>query len=59
MKFVIAESGRVGLAGVQEADFRDEALIACVIGVVTGFKFPTPEGGGRVVVSDPLVLGSR
>lgn len=58
VKFVIAESGRVGIAAVDETDFHDNSLIGCVVGVARGLKFPPPEGGGIVVVTYPFVFGS-
>jgi TonB family protein len=56
LEFEIDEGGRVRDAAVGRSTLTDERVGTCSVSAVKRWKFPKPEGGGKVVVRYPLVL---
>jgi TonB family protein len=56
LKFVIAASGKVQEASVEEATLKSEELQGCMLRAARRMVFPKPKGGGVVVVTYPFVF---
>jgi TonB family protein len=56
VKFVIAPSGAVQTAVVEQSALGHAGVEACITRAVTRWAFPAPEGGGIVIVSYPFTL---
>lgn len=58
VKFVIAATGRVSGAEVTETALRNRSVEYCIARKVRGWRFPSPRGGGIVVVNYPFIFRS-
>jgi biopolymer transport protein ExbD len=56
INFVIASSGKVSVAVVQETTLDDAAVSTCIAKAVKRWTFPKPEDGGNVSVEYPFEL---
>lgn len=56
MRFMIAPSGAVQVAGVQSSTLGNQGVESCVTTAVRRWSFPQPEGGGSVMVTYPFSL---
>lgn len=56
LRFTIGAEGHVVSADMEITGLRDEPFVACVLGVIRSLEFPTPPGGGELVVTYPLVF---
>ncbi|MBO6935543.1 MAG: TonB family protein [Deltaproteobacteria bacterium] len=56
MRFMIAPSGAVQVAGVQSSSLGNQGVESCVTTAVRRWSFPQPEGGGSVMVTYPFSL---
>jgi TonB family protein len=56
VEFTIGPTGAVRRSKVASNDTGDGALGRCIAGAVKRWKFPEPEGGGKIVVTYPFVL---
>lgn len=56
VKFQIAGSGRVSLAGVKHSSVRSAQIEGCIVSKVKTWNFPKPQGGVNVAVTYPFVL---
>ncbi len=56
MRFMIAPSGAVQFAGVQNSSLGNQQVESCVTTAVRRWTFPQPEGGGSVMVTYPFSL---
>lgn len=56
VKFTILPSGDVGAAQVSADTINRSSLTACIISEVMRFKFPKPNGGGKVFVTYPFIF---
>jgi hypothetical protein len=56
VKFIISPTGAVQTAAVDQSDLGNAKVEQCIAGAVRRWTFPSPEGGGIVVVSYPFVL---
>ncbi|MBV1860429.1 MAG: AgmX/PglI C-terminal domain-containing protein [Nannocystaceae bacterium] len=56
VQFTIGRTGKVPLAVVSETTLKDRAVGNCIAKAVRRWKFPSPEGGGNVMVTYPFVL---
>jgi TonB family protein len=54
VKFVVGGNGTVSQAAVGSSDMGSAVVEACVVSQVKTWAFPSPEGGGSVVVSYPF-----
>ncbi len=54
MRFMIAPSGAVQVAGVRESSLQNQSVESCVTTAVRRWSFPQPEGGGSVMVTYPF-----
>jgi outer membrane biosynthesis protein TonB len=55
-QFTIAADGRVAMSLTQSSTLNAPELDRCINGIVEGWRFPRPAGGGIVIVSYPFVL---
>jgi hypothetical protein len=58
IKFTIAGDGSVSQAGVRATTMNDAAVESCLVGRFMRMRFPTPRGGGIVIVSYPFLFGT-
>ena len=56
VNFVIAGTGKVASAVVQESTIKDASVGNCVAKAVKRWTFPKPRGGGNVIVTYPFNL---
>jgi Ca-activated chloride channel homolog len=56
VKFVISPTGSVLAAARSSSTIADAKAEHCIVAAVRRWRFPTPEGGGNVVVTIPFVL---
>ncbi|MEQ1504498.1 MAG: AgmX/PglI C-terminal domain-containing protein, partial [Myxococcota bacterium] len=56
VKFTIAKDGTVARAAAASSTLGSAAVDACVVGRFQRMQFPTPKGGGIVVVSYPFLF---
>jgi hypothetical protein len=56
MKFIIAPSGLVQVATIQESALAHAGVETCMTRALQRWAFPAPAGGGLVVVTYPFVL---
>lgn len=56
VKFIISPTGAVQTAAVDQSDLGNPKAEQCIAGAVRRWTFPSPEGGGIVVVTYPFVL---
>ncbi len=56
VKFVIDKDGSVLSATTKSSELGDAEVEACINGVIMGFGFPEPKGGGIVIVSYPFLF---
>jgi TonB family protein len=54
VKFVIAPTGEVQNAALAESTLGDAKVESCIVTAVRRWRFPSPEGGGVVVVTMPF-----
>ncbi len=54
LAFTIGASGRVSKAGIDGGTSLPGGVTRCVVNVLRGIEFPSPRGGGRVDVRQPL-----
>jgi TonB family protein len=57
-RFVIAHSGQVCAARIEEATPREAALEQCLAKVVRAWRFPAPKGTGPVTVTYPFAFSA-
>ena len=58
VKFVIAADGTVSTTQVRSSTLGDETVESCVLERIGRMRFPSPRGGGVVVVSYPFVFAA-
>jgi hypothetical protein len=58
IKFTIAKDGTVSASSVKASTMSNPAVEQCVAGRFLKMQFPTPKGGGIVLVSYPFVFGT-
>jgi TonB family protein len=56
--FTIGNAGSVRSTGVRSSTVPDQRLDDCVLGRLSGWKFPTPKGGIEVAVTYPFIFKS-
>ncbi len=56
VKFIISPTGAVQTAAVAQSDLGNAKAEQCIAAAVRRWTFPSPEGGGIVVVTYPFVL---
>ena len=56
IQFIISPTGAVQTAAVQSSDLGNQKVEQCIASAVRRWSFPSPEGGGIVVVTYPFVL---
>jgi hypothetical protein len=56
VKFTIAKDGSVSAAAVKTSTLYDPTMEACVVERFERLQFPTPQGGGIVIVSYPFLF---
>jgi outer membrane biosynthesis protein TonB len=56
INFVIAGTGKVASAVVQESTIDNPTVANCIAKAVKRWKFPKPRGGGNVIVTYPFNL---
>ena len=56
VKFTILASGKVGNASIDSTTLDDKTVGQCITKAVKRWKFPKPQGGGKVHVTYPFVL---
>jgi TonB family protein len=56
VKFIIAASGSVQRAGVDQSTLGNANVESCIVSRVYQWQFPKPKGGGIVVVNYPFLL---
>ena len=56
VSFIIAPTGAVQSATVADSSLGNRGVETCIAGAVRRWTFPSPEGGGVVVVSYPFML---
>lgn len=56
VKFIIAATGRVSNASVQQTTMKNATVESCITRKVRGWRFPKPKGGGIVIVSYPFIF---
>lgn len=57
VEFVIGADGLVGEAQpVNSDDFQDQEVVECIAKAAESWKFPKPQGGGKVIVTYPFDL---
>jgi TonB family protein len=56
VNFVIAGTGKVASAVVQESTIKDQSVGNCIAKAVKRWSFPKPRGGGNVIVTYPFNL---
>lgn len=56
MKFTIAKDGAVSAADVKSSTLADPDVDTCMIDVFKSMQFPSPTGGGIVIVSYPFLF---
>lgn len=56
IQFIISPTGAVQTAAVQSSDLGNNKVEQCIASAVRRWSFPSPEGGGIVVVTYPFVL---
>jgi TonB family protein len=56
VKFIIAPTGAVQTAAVESSTVGNAKVEGCIAAAVRRWTFPSPEGGGIVVVTYPFVL---
>jgi TonB family protein len=56
VEFVIAPNGRVLNAVLQESTLKNPPVETCILRAVRTWNFPSPEGGGIVVVGYPFTF---
>jgi hypothetical protein len=56
IKFVIAPTGAVMKAAVDQSDVGSQKVESCIADAVRRMNFPAPEGGGIVIVTYPFLL---
>lgn len=54
VRFTVDDGGDVAAATITDGNLDDLALRSCVTTAVQRWKFPKPEGGGKVVVTYPF-----
>jgi hypothetical protein len=59
IKFVIAKDGSVSQASTKTTTMNNPIVEDCVVQRFTRMRFPSPKGGGIVVVSYPFVFNSQ
>ncbi|MGE0633172.1 MAG: TonB family protein [Pseudobdellovibrionaceae bacterium] len=58
VKFTIGPSGQVETQKIGESSLRDTMVEGCILQKVARWKFPSPEGGTRVIVTYPFLFKS-
>lgn len=56
IKFIISPTGEVKMAQVASSDLGNAQVGQCIASAVQRWSFPSPEGGGLVVVTYPFML---
>ena len=56
IKFTIAKDGSVSRASKKTSTMGSAAVEQCIVGRFKRMKFPTPKGGGIVIVSYPFIF---
>lgn len=56
VRWVIDGEGRVPDADIKQDDLADAKLLDCLIEVVHTYRFPSPKGGGIVIVNYPFLF---
>jgi TonB family protein len=56
VKFIIAASGSVQRAGIDQSTLGNANVESCIVSRVYQWQFPKPKGGGIVVVNYPFLL---
>lgn len=59
LKLVIRESGEVVSTRIAASEIEDELFAGCIEETVRGWRFPRVQGGGLVVVTQPLVFNTK
>jgi hypothetical protein len=58
VRFTIAGSGQVESQTVNDSTLRSRPVENCVLGKISGWRFPEPKGGIKVVVTYPFIFKS-
>ncbi len=58
VQFTIAASGQVLASVLQSSTLGNVSVESCIVNAVRRWQFPSPEGGGIVIVSHPFELGA-
>lgn len=58
VKFTIGSTGKVATQGVKNTTLDNSAVEGCILRRIAKWKFPTPKGGTKVVVSYPFLFKS-
>ena len=56
IQFIVSPTGAVQTAAVNSSDLGNQKVEQCIVSAVRRWSFPSPEGGGIVVVTYPFVL---
>ncbi|HNT27425.1 MAG TPA: AgmX/PglI C-terminal domain-containing protein [bacterium] len=56
INFTISKSGQVSTSKVERSTMQSEPVETCVASVIKKIRFPSPKGGGIVVVTYPFVF---
>lgn len=56
VQFIVSPTGAVQTAAVNSSDLGNQKVEQCIVSAVRRWSFPSPEGGGIVVVTYPFVL---
>ena len=56
MKFIISPTGQVQTAALAGSTMGNPKVEQCIVEAVRRWTFPSPEGGGIVVVTYPFLL---
>jgi TonB family protein len=56
VRFIVSPTGAVQSAGVHESSLGAPRAEGCIAQAVRRWSFPSPEGGGIVIVTYPFVL---
>jgi TonB family protein len=59
VKFIVSPTGSVQAAAVESSTLGDAATEQCIVQAVQRWNFPSPQGGGIVIVSYPFVLDTQ
>lgn len=58
VKFEIGPTGQVGFAKIGDTTLKNSTVEGCILNRIAGWKFPTPQGGTKVLVTYPFLFKS-